>query len=269
MAKFRLARRKHRRGAEPRDKARARVLSRWDWLEMVVVVAILSLIVASVYKLRQPGTVPIQRVHFEGVMTKPVRAELIRAVAPRLAGNFFTVDLQAIEAALTRFGWVKIAAVRRQWPDALVIRVREQIPVAQWGRTALLNRTGQIFRPQGGRLPADLPILQGPSGRSQNVLVRYRQLTQLLKPANLSARALVEDERRAWHLLLDNGVPIDIGRGNPDARVARFARVYPDVLAPRAAYIRSIDLRYTNGLAVAWKQLADNDGRAIRSTTNN
>jgi cell division protein FtsQ len=67
-------------------------------------------------------------------------------------------------------------------------------------------------------------------------------------------RALVQDERRAWHLLLGNGIPVDVGRGNLDARVARLSRVYPKVLAPRAVHIRRIDLRYTNGFAVAWKR---------------
>jgi len=231
---------------------------------MTTIVVALCLLVAGAYKLRQPGTLPIRRVHFEDTVANPARAKLMQTVAPRLAGNFFTVDLQSIERGLMRLSWIEDAALRREWPDTLVIRIREQVAAAQWGRAALLNRAGQIFRSQSGQLPADLPILHGPKGRSQNVLARYRQLTNILKPASLSVRALVEDERRAWHVLLNNGIPIDIGRGNPDPRVARFASVYPEVLASRATYIESIDLRYTNGFAVAWKQFAEYKSQTAR-----
>ncbi len=254
MAKFRRARWRQRRGAESRAKAKARSLSGWDWIEVLAVVTILSLIVLGVHKLREPASLPIQRVVFENASVKASRAALRQAAAAHLAGNFFTVDLQAIERALTRLGWVKSASVRRRWPDALSISIREHVAAARWGNDALLSREGEIFRPQAGRLSENLPILHGPKGRERQLLAQYQQISYMLRPLDLSVRALVEDERRAWHLLLDNGIPVEIGRGNPGARVARLARVYSQVLSPREEHIQSIDLRYTNGLAVAWKR---------------
>jgi cell division protein FtsQ len=268
VAKFTRVRFRQRRGAESRARAQTRSLSRRDCAEVLAVIAVLALIVLGVYKLREPGSLPIQRVHFENGPFNAAPAALRQAVAPYLVGNFFTVDLQAIERALTRLGWVKSASVRREWPGQLSIRVREHTAVARWGMDALLNRNGQIFRPQGGRLSANLPILHGPAGRSQHVLAEYRQISNTLRPINVSVRALVEDERWAWHMLLGNGIPVDIGRGDPNPRVARFARVYPEVLAPRAEHIESIDLRYTNGLAVAWKW-SDGDGDATQGQTGN
>jgi cell division protein FtsQ len=267
VAKFKRARWRRRRGAESRAKVRARSLSGRDWIEVLAVIAALSLFVWGVHKLREPGALPIERVHFESPPVNAARADLKQAVATSLAGNFFTVDLQAIEQALTRLGWVRSASVRREWPDTLLISIREHLAVARWGKDALLNRAAEIFRPRRGPLPAGLPILHGPAGSEQHLLAQYRQILNRLRPAGLSVLALVEDERRAWHLLLDNGIPVDIGRGDPGARVARFARVYPEVLAPRAEHIESIDLRYTNGLAIAWKR-SDGD-RTSRGTANN
>lgn len=255
-------RRKPRRGAESRAQARTRTLSRRDWLEVAAVIAILSMIVACVYKLRDPHFVPIRRVYFEDPMyfddtaTSSARAELKNVVAPRLKGNFFTVDVRAIEQALTRLGWVKSASVRRTWPGTLSIDVQKHTPVARWRQDSALNRAGQIFKPLG-RVPAKLPILHGPAGRADELLARYRRMAKTLGSADLEVRALVQDQRRAWHLLLDNDIPVAIGRGDPHARVARFARVYRQVLASRAERIERIDLRYTNGLAVAWKRSAD------------
>jgi len=123
-----------------------------------------------------------------------------------------------------------------------------------------LTRDGHVFKPHDGEVPDHLPVLHGPAGRTRHLLGRYRRLSETLASANLAARALVEDQRRAWHLLLDTGVSVEVGRGDPRARVARFARVYPEVLAPRAEQIKRIDLRYTNGLAVAWKRADDAGG---------
>lgn len=228
-------------------------------MEVLVVIAILTVLVAGIYKLRQPGVLPIQRVHFEH--TANAVTGLRKAVAPHVAGSFFTVDLQAIERALTQLSWIESASVRREWPDTISIRVSEYEAVARWGADALLSRGGHVFKAHDGEVPDHLPVLHGPGGRTRHLLGRYRRLSETLASVNLNARALVEDERRAWHLLLGTGVPVEVGRGDPRARVARFARVYPAVLAPRAEHIKSIDLRYTNGLAVAWKR-ADGAGGA-------
>lgn len=262
MGSFRLARRKPKRGAESRDEGRARTFSGRDWAEVLAVIVILSLCAAGVHKLRDPNTQPIQRVHFEDGLVNAARAELQRAVGHCLQGNFFTVHLRAIERAMTELGWVKSASVRREWPGTLAIQIQEQVPVARWGARALLNRAGEIFKPRGDRFPAHLPILHGPAGRTDALLARFRRLASVLAAAHLSVRALVQDQRRAWHLLLANGIPVSIGRGDPVARVTRLARVYPQVLVSRAEHIERIDLRYTNGLAVAWKQPDGQHARA-------
>jgi cell division protein FtsQ len=257
VRRCRLAWRKTKRGAESRDRARAKTFSGRDWAEVVAVIAILSLCIAGAYTLRDPNTLPIRQVRFEDALVDAARSELQAAVAHRLAGNFFTVNLRDIERTLSELGWVKSASVRRRWPSALVIDIEEQVPVARWGKDALLNRAGKIFKPHGSAFPAHLPILHGPAGRTDSLLARFQRLSKILAPARLSVRALVQDQRRAWHLLLDNGIAVAIGRGDPVARVARLARVYPQVLVSRAQHIERIDLRYTNGLAVAWKQPDD------------
>ncbi|MGH8501835.1 MAG: cell division protein FtsQ/DivIB [Gammaproteobacteria bacterium] len=252
MATCRFARGRRRRGAQPRQQVKASGLSSRDWAEVFAVIAVLIVLVSGINKLRQPGVLPIQRVHFEHAAHAVTG--LRKAVAPHVTGNFFTVDLRAIERALTRLSWIESASVRREWPDTLRIRVSEYEAVARWGADALLSRDGQVFRPHEREMPDLLPVLHGPAGRARHLLGRYRQLSKTLAPANLTVGALVEDQRRAWHLLLDIGVPVEIGRGDPRARVARFARVYPEVLAPRTEQIKSIDLRYTNGFAVVWKR---------------
>ncbi|MGI8738497.1 MAG: cell division protein FtsQ/DivIB [Gammaproteobacteria bacterium] len=265
MATFRFARAKRRQSAQPRTKFKLRALSWRDWIEVLAVIAVLMLLVLGIHKLRQPNVLRIEHVRFEqGVQDS---ADVRKIVDAQVTGNFFTIDLRALERALNRLSWVESASVRREWPDTLSIRVSAYEPVARWGVDALLSRDGHVFRPHDGEVSDKFPVLHGPAGRTRHLLRIYRRVARTLSSADLTASALVQDQRRAWHLLLGGGVPVEIGRGDPRARVRRLASVYPMALAPRAASIKSIDLRYTNGLAVAWEHVGKPGAGAANSTS--
>jgi cell division protein FtsQ len=68
--------------------------------------------------------------------------------------------------------------------------------------------------------------------------------------------ALSENARRAFRLRLDNGIEVVVGREWDMQRMARMVAVYRHVLVNKAADVERIDLRYTNGFAVAWKSSA-------------
>src|SRR5688572_7226193 len=56
---------------------------------------------------------------------------MLRAnVAPRLAGNFFTVDLDRARAVFESVPWVRQAVVHRQFPNRLRVRLQEHQAVA-------------------------------------------------------------------------------------------------------------------------------------------
>jgi cell division protein FtsQ len=63
--------------------------------------------------------------------------------------------------------------------------------------------------------------------------------------ATLSARG-------SWSLRLSDGTEIDIGRGEPEAHLARFARLMPRLLSAEHRPLLRADLRYTNGFALTW-----------------
>ena len=77
-------------------------------------------------------------------------------------------------------------------------------------------------------------------------------MSELLKANDLTIDSLTLDERRAWHLSLNNQVRLVLGRQSAMDRLQRFIRFYPAVLAGKAKVIDEIDLRYTNGFVVRW-----------------
>jgi cell division protein FtsQ len=204
------------------------------------------------YWAMQPDTLPVRTVLIEGEFHHLDRRDLQEALGPHVSGGFFSVDLNAVERAASGLPWVYGVAVRRNWPDTLVIRVTEQVPVARWGEAGLVNRFGQVFHPPAESLPDGLPALKGGEGRQRALMRRYLAVQARLADVGLEVRGIREDARQAWSIELADGGRILMGRDTGADHLERLLRVYPRVAAHRDSPIRSMDLRYTNGIAVAW-----------------
>lgn len=186
---------------------------------------------------------------------------MLRAnVAPRLAGNFFTVDLQRAREAFEAVPWVRQAVVRREFPNRLRVQLQEHQAVALWGpegESRLVNSHGEVFEANVGDVEQDgLPRLAGPPDASAQVLAMYRGLQPLFEPLDLAVEQLVLTGRGSWTLTLDSGAMVELGRGTPEevvARSRRFAQTLTQVTSKygrRPEALVSADLRHADGYAV-------------------
>jgi len=212
--------------------------------------ALLAVSAAALRQLADPATLPIREVRIEGEFRHLAPARLQAIVAAEVRGGFLRVHVDAIRAALLGEPWVEDATVRRVWPDRLQISVREQRPVALWGAKALLNDAGSAFHPEAGSLPSDLPRLSGPEGSERQVLERYRQTAAVLGARGLRVSEFALNARGAWRLRLAQGAEVIVGRSEFRRRLTRFALVAHRILEADGAGAVTVDLRYTNGLAV-------------------
>lgn len=178
-----------------------------------------------------------------------------------LQGGYFTLDLAALKISLEQDPWVHRVDLRRAWPDTLSVRVEEQQPIAFWGEGAYLNRYGEQFPLSGDRISRSMPFLHGTDGREKSLIESYMEYEKLLKQVGLNLRQLSEDARHDQRLLLEDGTIIALGRERQLDRVARFARVYPDVLNDVAASVAALDLRYNHGFSVEWKDLPETQAK--------
>lgn len=196
-----------------------------------------------------------------------VRGEAIRDhLAGNLTGSFFGADLDTVRGAIEQVPWVRRAAVRRQWPDRILVRVEEHVPVARWPDRRLVNTHGELF---AGDVDSALPVLAGPPGTEREVASRYAAFSALIAPLGTSLAELALSPRRAWRLRLANGTTVEVGSDQaPDtaeARLARFVSSYAQVFALLEGRIPHVDLRYPNGFAVRVPELADEAGAGARS----
>lgn len=200
-----------------------------------------------------PDELPVKRVKVESQL-KRLQAEELRAVIePQVGAGLLQLDVDGLRATLEELPWVHRASVRRAWPDALLVRVEEQQPLARWVEGGLVNLDGERFAAPAAAWQSELPLFTGPEGSSLQLSEHYREMTRMLSPLGLGIRELVLDERRSMSLRLNNGWRLLLGRDRAYPRLLRFVRVYPRNLAERQAEIAQIDLRYTNGFAVRWR----------------
>jgi cell division protein FtsQ len=223
-------------------------------MPVLAVTLVLGLFAGGWKLLDYVGSVPVSRVAVTGMLQHLDRNLLVERVRAHLNGaGFMTVDLAAIRADLKELPWVADVSIQRRWPDQLVIEVTEQEAIARWGKDGLLNREGEVFRPQPLGDVSKLPLLYGPDNLSREVVERYAQMRELLNEQKLLLSDLGSDERGSWSATLQSGVVLRLGTGDILKKMRSFSRVYRAELSTQMDRIEYIDLRYGNGLAVGWK----------------
>ncbi|UTW06811.1 cell division protein FtsQ/DivIB [Pseudomonas benzenivorans] len=197
---------------------------------------------------------PIAKISVEGDLSYISQQAVQQRIAPFVSASFFSVDLPGMRHELEQMPWIASAEVRRVWPDQVLVRLEEQLPIARWGDEALLNNQGQAFAPRELAHYEHLPQLQGPKRAQQKVMQQYQVLSQMLRPMGFSVARLELRERGSWFLSTAQGIELLLGRDHLVEKMRRFSTIYDKVLKEQQANIARIDLRYANGLAVAWHE---------------
>ena len=237
--------------------------SAWD---VLVIAVLLGVVAYGAYWIRthHPGLLAwpqIQQVTVEGEVHADDREAFKEIVTARVAKGFFRIPMGRLQRELAELPWIYQVKVRRTWPATLEVTVYGQDPIARWGKTGLMNVYGGIFFPESvsGSYTA-LPMLYGEEARAAVLASIFERKIRRLEPLGLQLQGLFEDDRLSKHLVLSNGVILVLGHGELGKKVTRFMTAYEEYLAPHMEQVKKIDLRYTNGLAVEWKdpQLAGN-----------
>lgn len=241
---------------------RRRLGSRREWGRMLNRLLLVAAAMGFVYGVENLGerldAIPVERVVFAGDLQHVNREVLVDRVTGHLAAGYLGLDLPAIQLELEEEPWVYRAVVERRWPRELKITIVEETPIAVWGRGGLLNHRGRIFEPEKNqRYRGELPVLDGPEGSALEMMRQYRLMSQLLGDENLMLHSLEMSARGSWAARIENGVELVLGRQEPLEKLRRFLWVYRQTLAADFAKVARVDMRYVNGLAVAWAEQQD------------
>jgi cell division protein FtsQ len=234
---------------------------------------VLLLAAAAWWALRHP-LFGIAGITVQGDTAHSSAVTLRANVAPRLAGNFFTVDLVAAREAFEAAPWVRKAVVRRDFPNRLRVQLEEHKAVALWGadsESRLVNSFGEVFEANAGDVEQEgLPRLSGPDPDSAQVLAMYRAVKPLFEPLDLAVDQLALTPHGSWRIELDTGAVIELGHGTREevaARAQRFVQTLTQVASRygrRPEALVSADLRHVNGYAVRLRGVSTTGADAVK-----
>ncbi|BAN36288.1 cell division protein FtsQ [Sulfuricella denitrificans skB26] len=232
----------------------------WDktqmtlWLaNMLYALAGVLLLYAVLFLVVHLPVFPLRKVDVKGELQHVNREQVKFIVAREMKGNFFTLDLNRTRSAFEKLPWVRNVSVRRRWPDRLEVAIEEHVVLARWGSSALVNTQGELFRAASN---AVLPEFNGPEDAAREVTGRYEEFSRMLKPFNLVLTRMTLSDRRALQLKLNNGLVVELGREKVHERLEKFVGVYDQTVAKLPIAVAYADLRYPNGFAVRYPQIA-------------
>ncbi len=225
--------------------------------DVLTVLAVAGLAWAALTALQRLPVFPLRELVLSAAPVRVSTEQLEHATRKAVAGNFFTVDLDAVQNAVEKLPWVRKAAVRRQWPDGLSLVLEEHEAVARWrhlnGEMALVNRQGEVFQAEFPDGAAALPQLSGPEGSANELMQRHAEFAGALASIGRRVERVVLSPRLAWQIKLDDGIAIELGRDqirHPlGERLERFVSHY-SALRERVGAMRVADMRYPNGFVL-------------------
>jgi len=197
---------------------------------------------------------PLRTLRVAGQLERVDEQKLREAVLPYARKGFFAIRLDEAQAAVAKLPWVERAEVRKHWPDVVEVRIVEHRPFARWGDDQLLSEDGDLFPVADADVPENLPRfdVDAPAARTADVVELYNEAGRMFAPEGMRVREVSLDRRGSWSLLLSNGTRVVVGSQEARLRLARFARLMPNLLARNPRHLARADLRYTNGFALTW-----------------
>lgn len=238
-----------------------------------------AVVMLAMWLARQP-VFTLRAISVDGDVARNSEATIRANAAPRLAGNFFTMDLQAAQRAFESVPWVRQAVVQRIWPNRLAVHLEEHQAAAIWvpagekdAADQLVNTHGEVFEANLGDVEDDeLPTLSGPPGSSAALLQALQRLSPLYAGIGRQIETLAQSNRGSWRAELDNGARIELGRGTPEELVERSERFVGTVAPIAGRYQRPVeyaDLRHRDGYALRLKGVSTTLTAAEKKTPGN
>lgn len=224
-----------------------------------VVAGLLVLIIAAwqgwlEVKAQGADWLPVKYVRIEGAFQYIAKDKMKQVLDEHVRNGFYNTDIQQIQISVKALPWVESVWVKRVWPDAINIRINEQTPVARWGSNALLNERGEVFKPNKINDFNVLPLLVGPEGYEIKMLDLMNEMSIKLEQQDLALAEFHINERRAWSIKLQNEMLLNAGRNQPLKKIQRFLNSIDLITKEQITKIAVVDLRYSNGYALTWKQ---------------
>jgi len=258
-----------RRKTQQRASFRLRFSLPWKMIALtILVIAPLALMIGGYQWIQDPQNLTITSIEVKGDLNILDKQQLQPVIEPFTKTNLYLLDQKALETAIESNPWVQSASMTKIWPDKLRIKIYEQRPVAFWGDKEMLAENGEIIKASLPKEKDNFPLLYSPSDKGRNMATGFLKIRKWMKDFPLKMVEFREDSRGSWQIKLQNGMTVKIGREHQEKRLRRFMVGYDHSLKNVVNDVKTVDLRYTNGFAVKWKNGRNSSDRSSNRSHN-
>jgi cell division protein FtsQ len=239
------------------------------FLLVLVIVTTAATIGAFVWK----ADLTVRSVTTEGnrIVTKE---SILKLAAVPMNKRLEDVDLAAIRNRVLQSPFVKEASVHRDFPDRVLIRVEERVPVAAIAAEKLyyVDGEGQILPGVQSEFVFDLPVITGASLVQEcrpgkrithpTLLEALRVVMVAEQIANTLYRRISEIHLQTnGELLLytaEFGIPVSFGRGNLVEKLTLLEGFWTTVVNSQGGQtLRAVDVRFADQVVARWEPPKD------------
>jgi len=231
-------------------------------ITLLIYCFIFLLSIVVVFQLLARADLPIKEISIKGEYHHIDKEQIDLIANEYIEGNFFSIDLEHTRKAFKKLAWVREIAIRRKWPDALVVTIEEHKPIARWGRMGLVNSHGEIFN---AATQEDLPSFIGYERFVKDITSKYMEMNKILSKELMQVGTISLSERLSWEITTNNQVKVILGKDKIFKKLNLFTNNYQKILAELKNRIEYVDLRYKDGFSV--KKL--NERSIIKSQEKN
>lgn len=257
-------------GAQAKRKSKAAAPRTIKWRKSYNWLFLLPPLVLAAYALdRVEQVLPIRTIQLAGTFDNLEQREVEATLAGYIGQGFFSLDIRELQRNLNARPWTESVSIRRIWPDKLRVTIIEKKPVARWDDNHLLSESARVYPADTGAF-GHLPLVYADGHEPDWALEQFYRLRARFDSVDERLVAFRVDTRGAVEVELVNGLQINLGRSDIERKMNRLARIYAEQILPRRERILRLDLRYSNGFAVAWKAevLRERSEASIWSNSN-
>lgn len=240
---------------------------------LAVVLPIMAIGLFTADRLGRSDLFLIDEIEYRGAFAYADQDEVDVVTKAALTGNFFTIDLLAVQQALLTMPWVKAVYLGREWPNKIVVSIDEYEPMMRWASGGLVMSKGELVENSidelvnAAELKA-LPVLDGRASSLPEMMDKYFFWKKELLAMGMSINKIHLSDSSAWTLRLQNAdvelFDLHLGSINSGARFDRFVRLFSQG-ENFFKHLEYIDARYPNGVVVKRKPAISDEQKELQS----
>ena len=207
----------------------------------------------------------VQSIEIQG-LAESDSTEIVDRIDVTAQSSLMMLDVEQARSRVAEIPWVSDVAVKKIYPNRIVVSLNERLPYALWqddGKLKVVDRTGTVMSETVLARHTTLPLVVGTGANT-----RVEEAVDLMASApslRAKLRAAVLVAERRWNLVTVDGVEIRLPEDNPKDALARVAQLQT-VKRLLDRDITAVDIRVPDRLFVRLSDAAADARREMNKT---